>query len=95
MYTSPGLFLAAHPVHLGTPLALSIFLAGAAAIYVNYDSDRQRQVQQGSTARAYSVKPRAISLDKGEVPSLVPTVLVGDSTSGISCFYYIRSVKTV
>lgn len=44
VYTSPGLFLAAHPVDLGVPLASLIFSAGVAAIYINYDSDRQRQV---------------------------------------------------
>lgn len=44
IYTSPALHLASHPVHLGTPLALAIFLAGAASVFINYDSDRQRQV---------------------------------------------------
>ncbi len=44
VYTSPAMFLTQHPVHLGTPLALAVFAAGAAAIYVNWDSDHQRQV---------------------------------------------------
>ncbi len=41
VYTSPAMALVGTPVHLGTPLALAIFAAGAAAIWINYDSDRQ------------------------------------------------------
>ena len=44
MYTSPGLFLAMHPVQLGTPLAVAIASAGLLCVWVNYDADRQRQV---------------------------------------------------
>ena len=40
VYTSPAMALVGTPVHLGTPLALAIFTAGAAAIWINYDSDR-------------------------------------------------------
>ena len=38
------------PVHLGTPLALAIFVAGAAAIWINYDSDRQVACLQEQTS---------------------------------------------
>jgi len=41
VYTSPAMALVGTPVHLGTPLTLAIFAAGAAAIWINYDSDRQ------------------------------------------------------
>lgn len=45
VYTSPALYLAMHGVHnLSAPLAATIAVTGAAAIYINYDSDRQRQV---------------------------------------------------
>ncbi|KAL5823694.1 hypothetical protein ACOSQ4_021594 [Xanthoceras sorbifolium] len=43
IYTSPGLYLVNHPVHLGTQLALYILVAGVLCKYVNYDCDRQRQ----------------------------------------------------
>ncbi|XP_062102755.1 uncharacterized protein LOC133812926 [Humulus lupulus] len=43
IYTSPGMYLVNHPVHLGTQLALYILVAGILCIYINYDCDRQRQ----------------------------------------------------
>lgn len=43
VYTSPILYLVDHPIHLGTVLALSIFLFGTACILINYLADRQRQ----------------------------------------------------
>ncbi|KAH9716341.1 7-dehydrocholesterol reductase [Citrus sinensis] len=43
VYTSPGMYLVNHPVHLGTQLALFILAAGILCIYINYDCDRQRQ----------------------------------------------------
>ncbi|XP_042449563.1 7-dehydrocholesterol reductase-like [Zingiber officinale] len=44
IYTSPGMYLVNHPVHLGTQLALLILASGLLCIYVNYDCDRQKQV---------------------------------------------------
>ncbi|MCO5558810.1 hypothetical protein L7F22_012397 [Adiantum nelumboides] len=44
VYTSPAMYLVNHPITLGSQAALSIFLAGVACIYINYDCDRQRQV---------------------------------------------------
>ncbi|KAG6473285.1 hypothetical protein ZIOFF_067199 [Zingiber officinale] len=44
IYTSPGMYLVNHPVHLGTQLAVLILISGLLCIYVNYDCDRQRQV---------------------------------------------------
>lgn len=43
IYTSPALYLAGHPITLGRPLAAAFLIAGMAAIYINYDADRQRQ----------------------------------------------------
>ena len=40
IYTSHTFYLTEHPVNLGTPLALAIFIAGAVCIYINYDCDR-------------------------------------------------------
>lgn len=63
VYTSPGLFLTAHPVRLGGPLAGAIFLAGVAAIYINWDSDRQRQVFRETSGQAlvWGDKPQKIT----------------------------------
>ena len=45
VYTSPAMYLTMHGVNnLSAPAALAIACAGTAAIYINYDSDRQRQV---------------------------------------------------
>lgn len=43
-----------HPYQLGTPLAVLIAAAGAAAIYINWDSDHQRQVGICHTIKAES-----------------------------------------
>ncbi|CAL5361014.1 unnamed protein product [Camellia sinensis] len=43
VYTSPGMYLVNHPVNLGTQLAIYILVAGILCIYINYDSDKQRQ----------------------------------------------------
>ena len=44
VYASPALFLGAHPgLTLGTPRAVALLIAGLAAIWINYDADRQRQ----------------------------------------------------
>ena len=43
VYTSPGLYLVHHPIHLGLFWASAIFLAGFAGIVINFLADRQRQ----------------------------------------------------
>ena len=43
--SSPVLYLASHPVHLGLPLSVAITFAGVLCVWINYDSDRQRQVR--------------------------------------------------
>jgi 7-dehydrocholesterol reductase len=43
IYTSPALYLVAHPIQLGTAKAAALLLGGALAVWVNYDGDAQRQ----------------------------------------------------
>jgi 7-dehydrocholesterol reductase len=45
VYASPALYIASvqPPVALGNELAAAIFVAGVLSIWINYDSDRQRQ----------------------------------------------------
>ncbi|XP_068636354.1 7-dehydrocholesterol reductase [Aristolochia californica] len=62
IYTSPGLYLVNHPVHLGAPLALFILFAGILCIYINYDCDRQRQQFRKTNGKA---------LIWGKVPSKI------------------------
>eukprot|EP00471_Norrisiella_sphaerica_P010866 CAMPEP_0184495956 /NCGR_PEP_ID=MMETSP0113_2-20130426/32783_1 /TAXON_ID=91329 /ORGANISM="Norrisiella sphaerica, Strain BC52" /LENGTH=371 /DNA_ID=CAMNT_0026882389 /DNA_START=89 /DNA_END=1201 /DNA_ORIENTATION=+ len=57
VYTSQTLYLVEHPVQLGRPLALVIFLAGTLMIYINYDSDRQRQDFRRNTKAKIWGKP--------------------------------------
>ena len=63
VYTSPAMALVSTPVHLGAPLALAIFAAGAAAIWINYDSDRQRAAFRAGNGKelVWGAKPRAIT----------------------------------
>ena len=44
IYTSPALYITEHPIEWSLLAAVAIGIAGTAAIYINYDSDRQRQV---------------------------------------------------
>ena len=56
VYTSPALYLTMHGVQtLSAPLAVTIAAIGAAAIYINYDSDRQRQASAAACCWSVSV----------------------------------------
>lgn len=63
VYTSPSMFLVATRVTLGTPLALALLVAGATAIYVNYDTDEQRQTFRRTNGKAliWGSKPTYIT----------------------------------
>jgi 7-dehydrocholesterol reductase len=43
VYTSPALYLVAHPRTLGAAHAGALLLAGLAAVWINFDADKQRQ----------------------------------------------------
>lgn len=45
LYTSQPLHLVTHPVNLHPLTAFTILLLGVISIFVNWDCDRQRQVQ--------------------------------------------------
>lgn len=76
IYTSPALYITEHPMEWSLPAAITIGVAGATAIYVNYDSDRQRQVR--SRPQLSSLHPR-----RGPVTlSLACLVNLAETTSG-------------
>ena len=52
IYTAPALFLVNRTHTLGTPLALAILVAGALSVWVNFDSDRQRQHVRATDGKA-------------------------------------------
>ncbi|KAK9792943.1 hypothetical protein WJX73_000881 [Symbiochloris irregularis] len=52
IYTSPALHLVQHPGQLSSATAAAIFVAGAACVFINYDSDRQRQVFRETSGKA-------------------------------------------
>lgn len=53
VYTAPALYLVAHPeVTLGTPAAVALLATGALCVWVNYDSDRQRQAVRAANGKA-------------------------------------------
>ncbi|XP_062092521.1 7-dehydrocholesterol reductase-like [Humulus lupulus] len=77
IYTSPGMYLVNHPVHLGTQLALYILVAGILCIYINYDCDRQRQEFRRTNGKA---------LVWGKAPSKITatyTTTTGETKSNI------------
>ena len=61
IYTSPALFLVSHPMRWGPAAATAIALAGAASIYINYDSDRQRQARHAPSPCSLDVVRRCVS----------------------------------
>lgn len=53
VYTSPAMYLTLHGIDtLSAPVALAIATAGIAAVYINYDSDKQRQVFRATHGKA-------------------------------------------
>jgi len=65
VYTSPVLYLATHPVVLGPVVSLAIGVAGVACVYINYDSDRQRQNFRatGGSELIWGAKPTYITAE--------------------------------
>jgi len=51
VYTTAPLYLVARPIHLGTPLATAITVAGLACIYLNKNADDQRQAARAAADR--------------------------------------------
>ncbi|KFM27372.1 7-dehydrocholesterol reductase [Auxenochlorella protothecoides] len=62
VYTSPAMYLVRRPVNLPLSLTLVLGFLGLAAIYINYDSDRQRQEFRQSDGKAlvWGAPPQAI-----------------------------------
>jgi len=61
-YALPSIYLAYHPVHLGPGLAIFICVTGFAALYMNYDADRQRYLVRETNAKCliWNQAPRVI-----------------------------------
>lgn len=52
IYTSPGLYLVAHPWDIGMLGSAALLAAGAASVYINYASDAQRQAVRAADGKA-------------------------------------------
>eukprot|EP00467_Chlorarachnion_reptans_P008609 CAMPEP_0114534976 /NCGR_PEP_ID=MMETSP0109-20121206/28147_1 /TAXON_ID=29199 /ORGANISM="Chlorarachnion reptans, Strain CCCM449" /LENGTH=448 /DNA_ID=CAMNT_0001718465 /DNA_START=48 /DNA_END=1394 /DNA_ORIENTATION=- len=64
IYTSQSLYLVEHPVELGRVLSLTIFLLGVLMIWINYDSDRQRQsFRRNTKAKIWGKTPVKIDAE--------------------------------
>ena len=67
VYASPALYIASvqPPVKLGNEVAAAIFLAGLLSIWINYDSDRQRQEfrASGGKKKVWGAKPRIVEAE--------------------------------
>jgi len=96
VYTSGGMYLAAHPTQLGFLRSFFCFLIGALMIWINYDSDRQRQRfrEKGGKEKIWGKDPKYIvasyTTEKGEQKS---SLLLYSGYWGISRhFHYIPEI---
>lgn len=96
VYTSPSMYLVHHPHHLGTPLALTIFLVGFAGITINYLADRQRQYvrAKNGNCKIWGKKPEITiaryTTEKGEEKE---SILLSSGWWGIARhFHYIPEI---
>ena len=83
VYTSPAMYLTLHGIDtLSAPVALAIAAAGIAAVYINYDSDKQRQVKPFAQNGLYmnSLEPAGAS-----TPMLVDTLFVLEIPAAFAC----------
>lgn len=62
IYTSPTMYLVNHPNHLSLGLALGLFSAGVASIFINYQADRQRQLVRNTSGacKIWGTAPKLI-----------------------------------
>ncbi len=97
VYTSPTLYLIHHPNYLGLGLALTIFVAGAASILINYLADRQRQQvrAKNGACNVWGKKPSLIQAtyitQNGETKN---TLLLASGWWGLSRhFHYIPEIS--
>lgn len=94
VYVSHSLYLVQNsPAWLGAGWAAAIFLLGAAAIFVNYDADRQRGLARATDGkctiwgRPARVLPARYTTERGEVKD---TILLADGWWSVSRhFHYV------
>lgn len=62
VYTSSTLYLTAHPIQLGLPLAVAIFTIGTIGIFLNYAADAQREMVRNTNGNCvvWGSKPEVI-----------------------------------
>eukprot|EP00897_Mesotaenium_endlicherianum_P010764 jgi/Mesen1/9716/ME000693S09273 len=96
IYTSPAMYLVNHPITLGLPLAGLIFGLGCLCIWINYDSDRQRQEFRASHGKClvWGRPPAKIEAsyvtEKGETKT---SLLLASGWWGISRhFHYVPEI---
>lgn len=96
IYTSCSQYFVLNPIHLGTPLALAIFVFGALCIYINYAADVQRQKVRATNGQClvFGKKPQLIKVsyttEKGEKKN---TILLASGYWGIARhFHYVPEI---
>ncbi|GIV34151.1 MAG: 7-dehydrocholesterol reductase [Chitinophagales bacterium] len=96
VYTSPVLFMVNHPAGLSLPVAGILFLAGMAAIGINYWADRQRQIVRATNGNTliWGRSPMLIEAQyttaRGEVKT---NLLLASGFWGISRhFHYVPEI---
>lgn len=65
LYTSHTLYMTNHPITLGLPLALTIFIIGILSILINYDADRHKETVRNTNGNCtiWGRKPVTILAD--------------------------------
>lgn len=96
-YTVVSMYMANHPVHLGTTKAVCIFLTGLLCILINYMADMQKQEVRGTNGNClvWGKKPELIrasySLENGEKKE---SILLVSGWWGISRhFHYVPEIS--
>jgi 7-dehydrocholesterol reductase len=96
IYTSCSQYLVLKPIHLGLPLALSIFILGVLSIFINYAADKQRQHVRATNGKClvFGKKPEIIPVsyvtEKGEKKQ---TLLLASGFWGIARhFHYVPEI---
>ncbi len=96
IYTSCAQYLVLKPIHLGLPLAITIFCLGVLAIFINYAADKQRQFVRATNGNClvFGKKPKIISVNYlTEQNERKETLLLASGFWGIARhFHYVPEI---
>lgn len=96
IYTSPGMYLVLHPIHLNSIVALAIFTIGATSIFINYFADKQRETvrSKNGNCKIWGKEPRiTVATYQTETGETRQNILLASGWWGITRhFHYIPEI---